>query len=174
VQFQPPLDETPDAKTPESIEAPGSPDGASGPAPTGRRERDRTTMALLFIVSLVAVGALGYAFGRVSAPSSAGTGTTTAIGTAGAQRVVVGNTITGTVQRVTPTSVTIRVPGGTVVVIALNGATSYTTETPATIRQISVGGQIFIQLSTAAPGASADPAGLTRPLTANDVVILTP
>jgi hypothetical protein len=172
VEFQPPLDETPGAGAAKSTEEPGSPGGAPQPAAAGRRERDRTTMTLLFIVSLVAVGALGYAFGRVSAPSSAGTGTAAA--TAAAQRVVVGNTITGTVQRVTPTSVTIRVPGGTVVVIALNGATSYTTETPATIRQMSVGGQVFIQLGTAAPGASADPAGLTRPLTATDVVILKP
>jgi hypothetical protein len=89
---------------------------------------------------------------------------------------VTGSTVSGTVQSISATSMTVLLSNGTSVTIDLTGSTTFHTENSATSSAVSIGSSVLVQLSTTAqanaspqPGASA-----ARALTASDVIIKTP
>ena len=169
-------------------------------------KQDRTTIALLLIAALVAVGGIGFALGHLTAPSAAAAanpsdrggfgrgafpslapGQTFNIGQfgGGAGRGGVGGVggvaggITGTVQSVTPTSITIQEASGTSVTIDISGNTTYHTAAAASPNDVKVGTSVTVQIDTSAlasesPNPSASGALGGRTLTAKDILITQP
>jgi hypothetical protein len=161
-------------------------------------KQDRTTMVLLVIAALVAVGGIGFALGHLTAPSASANANATGRGGFGRNfpSLAPGQTlnpgsfgrtglagvsggISGTVQSVSPTSMTVQLANGTSVTIDLSGTTTYHGETSATSGQVQVGTSVTVQLDTTAlasetpvPGASGSLGG--RTLTAKDVLITNP
>jgi hypothetical protein len=86
------------------------------------------------------------------------------------------NTVSGTVQSISATSMTVLLANGTSVTIDLTGSTTFHTENSATSSAVSVGSSVLVQLSTTAQaGASPQPgASAARSNTASDVIIKTP
>jgi hypothetical protein len=173
------------------------------------KKQDRTTLALLFVAALVAVGGIGFAVGHLTA------GTTTAAnpnangaggrnggfnrpslapgqtfnvgnvgnvpngGFGGAGRGVAGGTVSGTVQSVDGSTLTIKLANGTTVTLDLSGSTTYHNETAASSTDVKAGSTVTVQIDTSAvagetpnPSASGGLGG--RQLTARDVLITTP
>jgi hypothetical protein len=166
-------------------------------------KQDRTTIALLLIAALVAVGGIGFALGHLTAPSAAAAanpsgrggfgrgafpslapGQTFNIGQfgGGAGRGGLGGVaggVTGTVQSVTPTSITIQEASGTSVTIDLSGNTTYHTAAAASPNDVKVGTSVTVQIDTSAlaseaPNPSASGALGGRTLTAKDILITQP
>ena len=174
-------------------------------------KQDRTTMALLFVAALVAVGGIGFAAGHLTAPGAAAQatfarnrsggngafpgggnfpGASLAPGQTfnpsqfgggnGFNRGLGGETaVTGTVQSISPTSMTVQLASGQTVTIDLTGTTTYHGETAATADQVKVGSSVSVQIDTSAlasetpnPAASGGLGG--RQISAKDVVIQTP
>jgi hypothetical protein len=167
------------------------------------RKQDRTTLALLLAAALVAVGGIGFAAGRFTSPAAASTGNgngNSAFGRGGAGRNfpslapgetlnagqfgsgnrtgITGGSVTGTVQSVDSSSITLKLSNGSTVTIDLTGSTTYHSETAASADQVQTGGTVTIEIDTSAlasetpnPGASGQ-AG--RTLTAKDILITTP
>ena len=178
------------------------------PAPQPVRppaKQDRTTIALLLIAALVAVGGIGFALGHLTAPSATAaanpsgrggftrpggfpslapgqTFDTSQFGGGGAGGRGLGGVtggITGTVQSVTATSITIQEANGTSVTIDLSGNTTYHAAAAASPGDVKVGTSVTVQIDTSAlasetPNPSASGALGGRTLTAKDVLITQP
>jgi hypothetical protein len=179
-----------------------SPQSTSQPVKPPAKQ-DRTTIALLVIAALVAVGGIGFALGHLTAPSASaaanpsgrggfGRGAFPSLapgqtfnpaqfgGGAGGRGLggVTGG-VTGTVQSVTATSITIQEANGTSVTIDLSGNTTYHAAAPASSSDVKVGTSVTVQIDTAAlasqtPDPSATGALGGRTLTAKDVLITQP
>ena len=167
-------------------------------------KQDRTTMALLLIAAFVAVGGIGFAIGHLTAPG--GTAAANPTGRIGLNRgalpsLAPGQTfspgqfgpgadgrgalggvtggVTGTVQSITATSITIQEANGTSVTIDLSGNTTYHSTAPASSSDVKIGTSVTVQIDTSAlasqtpnPSASGGLGG--RTLTAKDVLIAQP
>jgi len=167
-------------------------------------KQDRTTIALLFMAALVAVGGIGFAVGHLTAPSANGAVPTFARGGfgrngGGIPSLAPGQTfnpadaggfgrgglgtlnggVTGTVQSVNGTTMTVQLANGTSVTIDLSGSTTYHSTAPASADQVKVGSNVTVQIDTGAlasetPNPSATGALGGRTLTAKDVLISNP
>jgi len=168
------------------------------------KKGDRTFRVLLAVGLLVAVGGVTFAVGRVTAPAAAastrgglgnggfanggaGAGGTGA-GGAGLGRGAGfggGVLVTGTVDSVSGTTMTLKEANGTTVTVNLAGTTTYHAQATATAADVTAGKQVQVQVEVAggfgAPGASpvagASPAAggtTTRTVTATDVTLVTP
>ena len=87
--------------------------------------------------------------------------------------------VTGTVQSITPTSITIQEASGTSVTIDISGNTTYHNAAAASPSDVQVGGTVTVQIDTSAlasesPNPSASGALGGRTLTAKDILITTP
>jgi hypothetical protein len=167
------------------------------------RKQDRTTLALLMVAALVAIGGIGFAAGRFTAPAAASTGNGTGNfgrggGTGrnlpslapgetfnpgqfggGFARGGATSSVTGTVQSVSSSSITLKLANGSTVTIDLTGNTTYHNEAAASAGDVQTGSTVTIEIDTSAlasetpnPGASGQLGGQT--LTAKDVLITTP
>ena len=91
-----------------------------------------------------------------------------------------GNTdVTGTVQSISPTSMTVQLASGQTVTIDITGTTTYHGEAPATADQVKVGSSVAVQIDTSGlanetpnPSASGGLGG--RQVSAKDVLITKP
>lgn len=170
------------------------------------KKGDRTFRVLLAVGLFVAVGGVTFAIGRVTAPAAAttragfgnggftnggagagGTGTG-GTGTGGFGRGGFGGgvLVTGTVDSISGTTMTLKEANGSSVVVNLAGTTKYHAQAAATAADVTAGKQVQVQVSVAggfgAPGASpataASPATdggtTTRTITATDVTLVTP
>jgi len=159
------------------------------------KKQDRTTLALLLVAALVAVGGVGFALGHVTAntaspaaanarpsgrfnlPSLAPGQTFDLSQFGGAGRVGGAANLSGTVQAINGSTLTLQEANGTTVTIDLSGTTTYHGETPATQSQINVGTGVTVQLDTGASASgvptSPRPSG-AQTLTAKAVLITTP
>jgi len=161
-------------------------------------------MALLLIAAFVAVGGIGFAVGHLTAPGGTAAANPTGRGgfTRGALpslapgqtfdtsqfgagpggRGVLGGVaggVTGTVQSVTATSITIQEANGTSVTIDLSGNTTYHSAAPASSSDVKIGTSVTIQIDAGAlasqsPNPSASGVLGGRTLTAKDVLITQP
>jgi len=188
-------------------EQPVAPDEEPVRAKVRPAGQDRATLGLLLAAALIAVGGIGFALGHVTAPSTAAGAVPNASGRipgggafrslapgetfnpgafgGGAGRVGAGGLgsvasgVTGTVQSISPTSMTVLLSSGQSVTIDLTGSTTYHGETSATAGQVQVGTSVSVQIDAAAlasqspnPSASGGLGG--RTLTAKDVLITNP
>ena len=168
------------------------------------KKQDRTTLVLLFVAALVAVGGIGFAVGHLTG----GTTTTAAnnpangrggfvrpslapgqtfdpgqfgagLGRGGVGGGLAGGSVSGTVQSVSGSSMTVTLANGTTVTVDLAGTTTYHNETAATSNDVKAGSTVTIQIDTTAlSNATPDPSasgGLAgRQVTAKDILITTP
>lgn len=173
-------------------------------APT--KKGDRTFTILLAVGLLIAVGGVAFAVGRVTAPAQAattrggfgaagfgGTGTGAGTGGAGLGRGGFGGgvLVTGTVDSVSGTTMTLKEANGSTVTVNLASTTTYHAQAAATVADVTTGKQVQIEVQIAggfggqdvpgaSPGAAANPspaasgASTTRTITARDVTIVTP
>jgi hypothetical protein len=165
------------------------------------RKQDRTTLALLMVAALVAIGGIGFAAGRFTAPAAASTGNgngNLGFGRDGAGRNIptlapgetfnpgqfgggfarggATSSVTGTVQSIDSSSITLKLANGSTVTIDLSGNTTYHSETGASAGDVQTGSTVTIEIDTSAlasetPNPSASGG---RSLTAKDVLITTP
>ena len=164
-------------------------------------------MILLFIAALVAVGGIGFAFGHLTAPSAAAANPLASGGRGGFGRNLpslapgqtfnagqfganggfagrgtlggVAGGVTGTVQSITGSAITIQEANGTSVTIDLSGNTTYHSAAPASSTDVKVGTSVTVQIDTTAlasqsPDPSASGALGGRTLSAKDVLITNP
>ena len=195
------VNDSPAAAEGLGAEAPAPGPRAKAGRPTGKRDGqtrgpDRLTMGLVVVAALVAVGGIGFAVGHVTAPSAAaagnGTGTrafaraslapgqtfnATRGGAGGFGGVAAG--VSGTVQSIDGSTITILEANGTTATIDLSGSTTYHSEISANASQVAVGSGVTVQIDTAAlasqspaPGASGALGG--RTLTASSILITQP
>ena len=178
------------------------------PVIVAAKKGDRTFQILLAVGLLVAVGGVTFAVGRVTAPAAAattrsgfgnggfgngGTGAAGA-GTAGAGlgrgAGFGGVLVTGTVDSVSGSTMTLKEANGTTVTVNLAGTTTYHAQAAATAADVTAGKKVQVQveiaggcggpgLPAASPAAGASPAGggagaTTRTVTATDVTLVTP
>jgi hypothetical protein len=161
-------------------------------------------MALLLVAALVAVGGIGFAIGHLTAPSNSTTdGANGANGRGnggfsrpslapgqtldpgqfggglGNGRGLAGGSVSGTVQSIDGSKLTVKLANGSTVTIDLSASTTYHNETAASSSDVKAGGTVTVQIDTSAlagasanPGASGSLGGLT--VTAKDVLITTP
>jgi hypothetical protein len=176
-------------------------------------KQDRTTLALLFVAALVAVGGIGFAIGHLTAPTSAASAANNSNGRGanggfarpslapgetfnssqfgGANGRNVGGfgatSVSGTVQSIDGSTLTLKLENGSTVTIDLSGTTAYHNETAATSSDVTAGSTVIVTIDTgtligqqpnpsasgspAAPNASGNP---TRTLTAKDVIVTAP
>ena len=166
------------------------------------KKGDRTFRVLLAVGLLVAVGGVTFAVGRATAPAAAastpggfgnggftngGTGNGGA-GAAGLGRGGFGGgvLVTGTVDSMSGTTMTLKEANGSTVTVNLASATTYHAQAAAIAADVTTGKQVQVQVAIAgafgAPGASpeagASPAAgggnTTRTVTATDVMLVTP
>jgi hypothetical protein len=165
-------------------------------------KQDRTTMALLFVAALVAVGGIGFAFGHLTAPGATAAANPSGrgfggrafaslapgqtlnpgqfgAGAAGRGLGGVAGGVSGTVQSVTGSTITIQEANGTVVTIDLSGTTTYHSAAAASPSDVKVGTSVTVQIDTSAlasqtPIPSASGALGGRTLTAKDILITQP
>jgi hypothetical protein len=138
---------------------------------------------LLGLAVVVAIGGVAFAVGRVTAPAPATTGAggfggfrggagTGGSGAApgasgvpggagffGAGGAGAGLTVTGTVQTITPTSITLKLQSGATVDIPIDSSTTYHGQTPATASQVTSGAQVQVQVGAGGLGAGGFGAG---------------
>src|ERR1035437_3676948 len=137
---------------------PSPPSRPAKPAPGLKArppKRDSSTMILLFIAGMVAIGDGG--FGRGGAGDLTGG-------------------VTGTVQTIDGSTLTLLLSTGTTVTIDLSGSTTYHNETAGSSSDVKVGSKVQVQIGSAASaGASPNPsASGGRTLTASDILVVTP
>ena len=168
------------------------------------KKGDRTFTILLAVGLLIAVGGVAFAVGRVTAPAQAATtrgnfgaggfgGTGTGAAGAGAARGGFGGgvLVTGTVDSVSGTTMTLKEANGSTVTVNLASTTTYHAQAAATAADVTTGKQVQVEVQVAggfggqdvpgaSPGAAANPspaangAPTTRTITARDVTIVTP
>ena len=171
------------------------------------KKADRTFAILLAVGLLIAVGGVTFAVGRITAPAAAttargngafgnggfpagGTGAAGA-GAAGLGRGGFGGgvLVTGTVDSVSGTTMTLKEANGSTVTVNLAGTTTYHAQAAATSADVTTGKQVQVEVEIAGgfggqgvPGASpgAEPSPVpgasapTRTITARDVTLVTP
>ena len=171
------------------------------------RKADRTFTVLLAVGLLIAVGGVTFAVGRITAPAAAattrgngafGTGGFPAGGTgaAGAGAAGLGRggfgggvLLTGTVEAISGTTMTLKEANGSTVTVNLAGTTTYHAQAAATAADVTTGKQVQVEvqivggfggqgLPGASPRADASPVpGASAPtpeITARDVMLVTP
>ncbi|MGA2512531.1 MAG: hypothetical protein ABSG37_02780 [Candidatus Limnocylindrales bacterium] len=166
--------------------------------PSKSGKQDRTTIVLLLVAALIAVGGVGFALGHLTAPSaSAAANASGRFGGFARPSLAPGQTfnasslagrgglggvtggISGTVQSINGTTMTIQEASGTTVTVDLSPNTTYHGETPASPSAVQVGTSVTVQIDTTAlasetPNPSASGALGGRTLTAKDVLINQP
>ena len=165
------------------------------------KKGDRTFRVLLAVGLLVAVGGVTFAVGRATAPAAASTRggfgnggfTNGGTGTGGAGAAGLGRggfgggvLVTGTVDSMSGTTMTLKEANGSTVTVNLASATTYHAQAAAIAADVTTGKKVQVQVAIAgafgAPGASpeagASPAAgggtTTRTVTATDVMLVTP
>jgi hypothetical protein len=171
------------------------------------KRQDRTTLVLLVIASLVAVGGIGFAVGHLTGGTSGSNNPNSGVALGGGRgnggfnrpSLAPGQTlnpgqfaggrgtgfggisggVTGTVQSVSGSSITVLLANGTTVTIDLSGTTTYHSETAATSGDVKTGSTVTVQIDTstlanASPNPSASGGLGGRQLTAKDILINTP
>ena len=171
------------------------------------KKGDRTFTILLAVGLLIAVGGVAFAVGRVTAPAQAATtrgnfgaggfggaaGAGAGTGAAGLGRGGFGGgvLVTGTVDSVSGTTMTLKETNGSTVTVNLASTTTYHAQAAATAADVTTGKQVQVEVQIAgglggqdvpgaSPGAAANPsppasgAPVTRAVTARDVTIVTP
>jgi hypothetical protein len=173
------------------------------------KKSDRTFTILLAVGLLIAVGGVTFAVGRMTAPAAAattrggfgnggfggagaGTGGGGAAGAAGLGRGGFGGgvLVTGTVDSISGTTMTLKEANGSTVTVNLAGTTTYHAQAAATAADVTTGKQVQVQVQIAgglggqdvpgaSPGAAANPVpgasgAPTRTITARDVTLVTP
>jgi len=171
------------------------------------KKADRTFTILLAVGLLIAVGGVTFAVGRITAPAAAattrgtggfGTGGFGAGGTgaAGAGAAGLGRggfgggvLVTGTVDSISGTTMTLKETNGSTVTVNLAGTTTYHAQAAATSADVTTGKQVQVEVQIAdgfggqgvpgaSPGADASPvpgaSAPTRTITARDVTLVTP
>ena len=161
--------------------------------------QDRSTVILLLIAAMVAIGGISFAVGRVTAGGGTGTSNTGTTGRGfpgggrnfsfapgqsfdpgqfGGRGIGGGGAVTGTVVSVSGTSMTVKLANGSTVTIDLSGTTTYHSQTAATSSDVQPGAtvQVTIDVSGLAgpSGAPAPSASGIRSVSAKDVLIETP
>jgi hypothetical protein len=163
-------------------------------------KQDRTTIALLLVAAFVAVAGVGFAVGHLTAPGAAAANANGRTGGfagrgafgslapgqtlnpgafAGRGLGSVAGGVSGTVQSITSTSVTIQEASGTTVTINLDGTTTYHSAAAASPSDVKVGSSVTVQIDTSAlasqtPDPNATGALGGRTLTAKDILITNP
>jgi hypothetical protein len=203
----------PEPGRPTQSQVPVPPPPVIAPAKKG----DRTFRILLAVAALVAVGGVTFAVGRVTAPAAAastrgGFGAGGFAGGAGAAGTGAGGglgrggfgggvLITGTVDSISGTTMTLKEANGTSVIVNLAGTTTYHAQAASTSAAVTAGKQVQVQVQLTggfgggtgggaeAPGASPAAGGgtggaaggatggtgtTTRTVTATDVTLVTP
>ncbi len=168
------------------------------------RKQDRSTIVLLAVAAMIAIGGIGFAAGRFSAPAAASTGNGNFGGNGGFGRfggnfpsLAPGQTfgagqfgnggglrgglasVSGTVQSIGPDSMTVKLANGSTVTIALTGNTTYHSETAASAGDVQSGSAVTVQIDTSALAGQTPQPGASgvlggRSLTASSVLITTP
>ena len=172
------------------------------------KKADRTFAILLAVGLLIAVGGVTFAVGRITAPAAAattrgnggfgnggfgngGAGGTGAAGAAGLGRGGFGGgvLVTGTVDSISGTTITLKEANGSTVTVNLAGTTTYHAQAAATAADVTTGKQVQVEAQIAggfggqgvpgaSPGADASPvpgaSAPTRTITARDVTLVTP
>jgi len=170
-------------------------DNPNAPAPSQIPTAPRTSGSsgagrlLTTLAAIIAVGGLAFAAGRLTAPGTTATGA----GGAGPGAVVGGAagfgpsgsfapgapsgsaTLSGTVESVAGSMLTLQASSGATVTVELSGSTTYHGQTAATASDVSAGKEVLVQLSTGAASSSTAPAssGTQPAFTAGDVTIVT-
>jgi hypothetical protein len=197
-------------QTPAPAPAPAA---APGRPPAQRRDSSRATTVLLAVAGLVAVGGVAFAVGRMTAPVAAANANRFGaagfrgglaadasfapgqarglFGLGGAAGAGTDVAVSGTVQSVTSSALTLKTANGDTVTVDLAPSTTYHTATSTNAGSVTSGSHVVVQLqfnraalgagAGAAAGASAAPgvpgplaSGATRTLTASDVTLTTP
>lgn len=151
----------------------------------------RLLNVVLAVAVAVAIGGVAFAAGRSTAPVSAATGGRGALGGGagfpggsfapgasgqpGQGRGGFGGggvTISGTVESVDGTTLTVKTAAGQTIEIATGASTTYHTQSPASASDVQAGKSVQIQLEGGAgrPSASAAPSGPV--VTANSVTVV--
>ncbi len=125
------------------------------------KKQDRTFTILLAVGLLIAVGGVTFAIGRVTAPAAAaatsrfagggfGTGGTgaagTAAGAAGRGAGFGGVLLTGTVESISGTTMTLKEANGSTVTVDLPSTTTYHAQAAATAADVTAGKQVQVQV----------------------------
>jgi hypothetical protein len=169
------------------------------------KKADRTFTILLAVGLLIAVGGVTFAVGRITAPAAAATtrgnggfgnggfanGGAGGTGAAGLGRGGFGGgvLVTGTVDSISGTTMTLKEANGSTVTVNLAGTTTYHAQAAATSADVTTGKQVQVEVQIAggfggqgvpgaSPGADASPvpgaSAPTRTITARDVTLVTP
>ena len=185
-----------DPATDSAYEPPAEPATSApraGRSNVGRRANSVT--GLLLVSTMIALGGVAFAAGRVTATGQSGTGqTTTGINGANGQNGVPnfgpnasgapnldfggrdgglngpGGTVTGTVTSVTSTSITVQLADGQTTTVALGSSTTYHTQTAATNSDVTQGSTVTIKTTGSDRAAAVASAGATT-RTATDVTV---
>jgi hypothetical protein len=161
-------------------------------------KRDSSTMILLLIAGMVAIGGVAFAAGRLTASPAAAAAASDRLGGGFARASLApGETfnpgafggglgrggagglsggVTGTVQSINGSTLTLMLSTGSTVTIDLSGTTTYHNETAGSSSDVKVGSKVQVQINAAA-AASGTPnpsASGGRTLTASDILVVTP
>lgn len=166
--------------TPSSVE----PVAAPG-APKRSANGSRVLNIVLGVAFALAIGGIGFAAGRLTAPPA-----TFANGIGPGGQVFNGNggnggqgrqgglfaggpSIEGTVESVTDTTMTIKTADGQTIQVALNGSTTYHAQTDATSNVVATGGKVIVRLDLGSfgGGPNASP-GTGSGAAARDVTVV--
>jgi hypothetical protein len=199
-----PVEPGPQAGSQPSSTAPSAPFShtVSTPSPlviAPVKKGDRTFTILLAVGLLIAVGGVAFAVGRVTAPAQAATTrgfgaggfTNGGTGAGGTGTGVGGVLVTGTVDSVSGTTMTLKETNGSTVTVNLASTTTYHAQAAATAADVTTGKQVQVEVQIAggfggqdvpgaSPGAAANPspaasgAPTTRTVTASEVTLVTP
>ncbi len=155
-------------------------------------------MILLVIAAMVAIAGVAFAGGRLTAPTAAAAAASGRLGGGFARASLApGQTfnpgafggglgrggagalsggVTGTVQSINGSTLTLLLSTGTTVTIDLSGSTTYHNETAGSSSDVKVGTKVQVQIDTAAAASEAPNPSASggRTLTASDILVVTP
>jgi len=173
------------------------------PAPTiaPKRKGASAGSILLVVAALVAVAGVTFAVGRMTAPTTSGTGNRNFQGDGAFPRgsLVPGQggmpgdalgggslTIEGTVSSVGGGKLTLKLTSGSTMEVATDSSTSYHRQGDASSNDVTVGSQVLVQVNglrgmlggragaSAVPGAAASPNATPAPQAATDITVVAP
>lgn len=163
------------AATPAPARTAAEPRGANG---------SRILNVVLGIAVALAIGGLGFAGGRLTAPAATlpnglGPGGQVFNGNGGGGQGPQGGqfsggpTIEGTVESVSATTMTIKTAAGQTIQIAIDGTTTYHAQTDATSNDVAAGNKVLVRLDVRSFGGGANGGGGTGGgSTARDVTVV--
>jgi hypothetical protein len=161
-------------------------------------KRDSSTMILLLIAGMVAIGGVAFAAGRLTASPAAAAAASNRLGGGFARASLApGETfnagafggglgrggagalsggVTGTVQSIDGSTLTLMLSTGSTVTIDLSGSTTYHNEAAGSSSDVKVGSKVQVQINTAAAASEAPNPSASggRTLTASDILVVTP